>query len=420
MLSVAKSFDVSVVLIALFLISSTIAPPLFANPPQPAAHGVFRVVKGDVQVKAFKTGKTTRARVGAKVFPQDLILAGKDSRAKIVMIDNNEINISPESQIVFEKYEFDPKQQKKDVLLNVIYGKVRSKVKQKYDGKTSQFQVKTPAAVAGVRGTDFLTSFDQKTKTSNVVTFEGEVVVGTPGPGGRIQNQVAVGRGQSSSVGLGQRPSPAQAVPAATLQDLNRDSDAETATSSSSSSQTGPLSVDEGSESDSGQNDVIESVDEGSDMSSGSENETSSDAGNEDLNSGTSSEGLDTADGSDPSAQTESTTGEQANSSDSAGGSLEGTGLETGETAAGETNSAGEGNSSSRSPSSVSSGGGSSGLLLPEDFAGNDLAPMPENPSSFMPAAPPVIPVVEQVPICDFCNRVIENGPARVLIRISN
>jgi len=125
--------------------------------------GVLKVVKGDVQIKSAKTGQTVKARIGEKVFPKDIIITGKDARAKIVMVDNNEINVSPESQIEIQHYEFDPNAGKKEVLLNVIYGKVRAKVEQKYDGKTSKFQVKTPSAVAGVRGTDFMTSYTRST-----------------------------------------------------------------------------------------------------------------------------------------------------------------------------------------------------------------------------------------------------------------
>ena len=62
-------------------------------------NGVLRVVKGEVQIKSSKTGQTTRAKLGQQVFPKDVIITGKDARAKIVMVDNNEINVSPESQI---------------------------------------------------------------------------------------------------------------------------------------------------------------------------------------------------------------------------------------------------------------------------------------------------------------------------------
>jgi len=199
------------------------------------AHGVFRVVKGQVQVKSAQSGKVSRARIGSKVLPGDVIRAGKDSRAKVVMVDNNEINISPDTQIKIEKYEFDPGNNKKDVLLNVIYGKVRSKVEQKYDGRTSKFQVKTPSAVAGVRGTNFLTSYSAETGASQVVTFEGSVEFGKPGPGGQIIDSVQVTPGTMAEVGKGGAPPVQKPVPESEMKKMDKETNAETGSSSSSS-----------------------------------------------------------------------------------------------------------------------------------------------------------------------------------------
>ncbi|MCB0356023.1 MAG: FecR domain-containing protein [Bdellovibrionales bacterium] len=189
-------------------------------------HGTFRVVKGDVKVKSAK-GKLSKARIGQKVFPQDTIITGTDSRAKIVMIDNNVINVSPASEIVFEKYEYEPSQEKKDVLIDVIYGKVRSKVNQKYDGAKNKFRVKTPSAVAGVRGTDFITSFNKASNSSQVVTFEGEVQYGLPGADGSIRNAVSVKAGQMASNAMGKAPSVPKSVPKSQLANLDKGSDAE-------------------------------------------------------------------------------------------------------------------------------------------------------------------------------------------------
>ena len=169
-------------------------------------HGILRVVKGDVQIKSALSGQTGRARLGGQVFPKDVIITGKEGRAKIVMVDNNEINVSPESQIEIQHYEYDPSKDKKNVLLNVIYGKVRAKVEQKYDGKTSSFSVKTPSAVAGVRGTDFLTSYDRSTHSTQVVTFRGAVAFGLPGPNGSIANPVSVTPGKVATSAGGVAP----------------------------------------------------------------------------------------------------------------------------------------------------------------------------------------------------------------------
>lgn len=191
-------------------------------------YGVLRVVKGKVQIKDSKD-KVKKARIGQKVYPKDTIITEKDSRAKIVMVDKNEINVSPESQVVIQNYEFDPKSGKKDVLLNVIYGKIRNKVKQKYNGDTAKFQVKTKSAVAGVRGTDFLTSFNPKNNATNVVTFTGQVAFGTPKPGGGIANAVNVNPGQFSQSMAGKPPGIPKAMSAQQLSGLERSSDAERA-----------------------------------------------------------------------------------------------------------------------------------------------------------------------------------------------
>jgi hypothetical protein len=193
-------------------------------------HGVLRVVKGDVQIKSGKTGQMSKARLGQEVYPKDTIITAKDARAKIVMIDNNEINVSPETNLEIKNYEFNPAENKKEVLLNVLYGKVRSKVEQKYDGKTSKFQVKTPSAVAGVRGTDFVTSFSAATKQTEVTTFRGAVELGLPGPNGGIQNSVSVTPGKSASSTNGAAPTTPTAVPKAQLAKIDKDSNAETAT----------------------------------------------------------------------------------------------------------------------------------------------------------------------------------------------
>ena len=46
---------------------------------------------------------------------------------------------------------------------------------EKYDNRSSKFEIRTATAVAGVRGTDFITSYDPVTKTTEVITFRGEV-----------------------------------------------------------------------------------------------------------------------------------------------------------------------------------------------------------------------------------------------------
>ncbi|NQZ00100.1 MAG: FecR domain-containing protein [Bdellovibrionales bacterium] len=197
-------------------------------------HGVFRVVKGDVKVQSAKTGKTKKAKIGQKVFPKDTVISGEKSRAKIIMVDKNVLNISPNSKIEIEAYEYEPSKKKKNVLLNVIYGKVRSKVKQKYDGKGNKFQVKTKSAVAGVRGTDFVTGYDPTSRQSTVVTFEGKVQFGTPGVGGTIQNAVAVNAGQIANQAGNASVGQPRSVPRQQLAAMDNETNADTSSAGGS------------------------------------------------------------------------------------------------------------------------------------------------------------------------------------------
>ena len=152
--------------LCLFLLSGLFV--IFSSSAMAQVNGVMTVVKGDITVTTAADGKTEKAKVGKKIFPGDTIQAGADARAKIVMSDKNVLNIAPDSKMVIEKYENDPAKGNKQVTLNVLYGKVRASVEQKYDGEKNKFHVKTPSAVAGVRGTDFLTSYDASSKSSKV------------------------------------------------------------------------------------------------------------------------------------------------------------------------------------------------------------------------------------------------------------
>jgi len=203
------------------LLISALVMSVIMNGSSAWADGVFMVVKGDVKVE--KNGKQTPAKLGMKVIEADTIIAGKDSRANIVRQDKNVLNISTESKIFIEKYVSNEATNEKNVTLNVLYGKVRSTVNQKYDGEKNTFHVKTPSAVAGVRGTDFISSYQPDTKQAQFVTFEGHVEVGKMDGTGKITNAVMVNPGQTTT-SEGGKPAPPSNVPKSDLAKMDSDS----------------------------------------------------------------------------------------------------------------------------------------------------------------------------------------------------
>ncbi|MFN3696226.1 MAG: FecR domain-containing protein [Pseudobdellovibrio sp.] len=135
-------------------------------------YGLLMIVKGEVKITK-SDNQTTDAKIGGKVFVQDTIVTGKDSRAKIVMSDRNIINVLPDTKLRISSYLNNGSE--KNVRLDLIEGKVRNNVEQKYDNDKNKFEVVTPSAVAGVRGTQFITSFDKGTFKTAIITLKGEV-----------------------------------------------------------------------------------------------------------------------------------------------------------------------------------------------------------------------------------------------------
>jgi hypothetical protein len=95
------------------------------------------------------------------------------SFVRLVFIDKSQMNIGPNSEMKIEKFGGDD-----SGVIDMVKGKIRSQVSKDYLGQKdrdkSKVFIKTPNAVMGVRGTDFLVSTNGR--NSSTVLFEGEVV----------------------------------------------------------------------------------------------------------------------------------------------------------------------------------------------------------------------------------------------------
>lgn len=111
------------------------------------------------------------------LYEGDTIITFKDAMVSVRFTDNNEAIISENSTFQLTKYKAQTDQQKGNAVLELLKGRVRSKVQQKYkDDKNTGYKVKTKAAVAGVRGTDFVVTYlTGKKLTTTVETLEGSV-----------------------------------------------------------------------------------------------------------------------------------------------------------------------------------------------------------------------------------------------------
>jgi hypothetical protein len=116
----------------------------------------IKVVKGQVSIE--RQGKTLPATVGVRLQTSDTVRTGADGSVGITMDDDSLLSAGPNSVLSLDHYAFDPttNQGRLDTSLNkgtlaVISGRI---AKQAPDAMT----VRTPTAILGVRGTEFVVS----------------------------------------------------------------------------------------------------------------------------------------------------------------------------------------------------------------------------------------------------------------------
>ena len=114
--------------------------------------------------------------VGARLHENDIIETEHNGSVLVEFDDGNEFTMTPKSTLKIIRAKFMAAEQKRQTVLELIKGKVRSKVKKKYEGASNYYRVKTRSAVAGVRGTDFVVSFsDEGKEVTTVSTLTGTV-----------------------------------------------------------------------------------------------------------------------------------------------------------------------------------------------------------------------------------------------------
>ncbi|MCB0408163.1 MAG: FecR domain-containing protein, partial [Bdellovibrionales bacterium] len=154
--------------------------------------GTVQTVMGKAYLK-LPSGEEMKIVQGTRVHEKDGIHTTLRGHVKIVFDDGNIANIKPNSEIIVQEYKMG---EGKRAILNLIKGKVRSKVKEKYNGDTTFYRVKTKSAVAGVRGTDFVVEYNSTDRIiTQVTTFEGTVAFG----GNESDEQVDIHPGQQAS-----------------------------------------------------------------------------------------------------------------------------------------------------------------------------------------------------------------------------
>jgi len=116
--------------------------------------GQIKVSKGAAQIE--RSGKRLSAQVGRVVQQGDVVITGADGSVGITFRDNSLVSVGPDSVLAIDRFVFDSTTHQgafesslKQGTLAVVSGKLAKQ-------SPEAVKVKTPAAILGVRGTEFL------------------------------------------------------------------------------------------------------------------------------------------------------------------------------------------------------------------------------------------------------------------------
>ena len=129
-----------------------------AAPAMAADVGLIKVSKGDVRIE--RAGAKVPAAVGAAVQPADVIVTGADGLAGITFTDNSLVSLGPNSVFSIDKYRFDSTTHQGEFESSLTKGRLAAISGKMVKQSPEAMKVRTPSAIMGVRGTEFIVQVD--------------------------------------------------------------------------------------------------------------------------------------------------------------------------------------------------------------------------------------------------------------------
>ena len=168
-------------------------------------------VEGEVKIR--RRFKIRDVKVSDELLVKDRVTTGPSSTLEIEVGPKNNIKIDQNSKMTLTREKQD--NEKDNIIIELMAGTLRSKLDQ-LEGQA--FTIRSPVAVAGVRGTDLVTAFDPTNASApfKVTNLEGSVAVSGIDPNsGELMPPIILDPGEQISSSLsGQLGEPIKLPPA--------------------------------------------------------------------------------------------------------------------------------------------------------------------------------------------------------------
>jgi len=134
-----------------FLLTALMLTPLHAEPRAGVASIVHNEVTGQLG------GRPRVIRLGDGVFQNELIATGAESSTQLLFRDETSLTVGPKSEVRLDRFVYNPARKSGRVVIDIAKGAFRFV---SGAAKPSTYQIRTPVATIGVRGTIFEGYFD--------------------------------------------------------------------------------------------------------------------------------------------------------------------------------------------------------------------------------------------------------------------
>jgi hypothetical protein len=131
-----------------------VATALLAVPAFAQDAGEVKVSKGVVHIE--RAGQRLRAPAGTRVRQSDVVVTGADGSVGITFADASRLSVGPNSRLAIDKFAFDSTTHQGAFETSLDKGTLAAVSGSIVKQSPGAMKVRTPAAVLGVRGTEFV------------------------------------------------------------------------------------------------------------------------------------------------------------------------------------------------------------------------------------------------------------------------
>jgi hypothetical protein len=199
----------ALVLLALFVTGVTVA-----RAAEPV--GTVAELEGRAEVQHAGEAAWGPLAIGTPVLLGDHLRTLADGKLRVVLREDSALTLGPGSQLAITEQVVAPATVSR---FQLLLGTIKAAVTERYAQPQARFEVETPTAIAGVRGTSFIAQYDPVADETLVVGVENVTRVR-----GRVEarggEEVEVGPGQATWVRRGSRPVRPRMLPESRMRGL--------------------------------------------------------------------------------------------------------------------------------------------------------------------------------------------------------